>query len=286
MARTRSTAWWRRELKWAIPFVVGAVTYVICLRLVEDAAPTASADPADAGPVVALSLAVLGGGALAVVTGVIGVIRLVVLGIRYLRHKAGLYTKKEIATQSQADYREHAWRRSRSLRAQLARREVPPAITVWDVVPMQGEVFFLDRSAHYARYYGQDVYYSTQGGFFFGHPLFVAAGLGLTAAINSSRRSQAQAAAREQWREEQWVRVVVSNQRVLCLVGGQWLSFFYGGMTAVYPEVGQWTLICQFSDTSPMLLSGPDVPEIALMTVLMTHGPEALEQHPSLAPLR
>jgi hypothetical protein len=56
-------------------------------------------------------------------------------------------------------------------------------------------------------------------------------------------------------------------------------------MTAVYPEVDRWALVCQFDSTSPLLLHGPAAPAAALVTVLMTHGPEAIQQHPSLAPL-
>jgi len=75
---------------------------------------------------------------------------------------------------------------------------------------------------------------------------------------------------------------VASNQRLLCQVGGRWLSFHYSAMTAVYPEVGDWTLITQYGGTSPLMLSGLHVPAAALFTVLGTHGPDAVAVHPSL----
>lgn len=57
-------------------------------------------------------------------------------------------------------------------------------------------------------------------------------------------------------------------------------------MTAVYPEVDRWTLICEFGDaTEPRLLSGLSAPLMCVMTVLLTYGPDAVTQHPSLRPL-
>lgn len=201
------------------------------------------------------------------------------------RHVTGKYNAAERAELALRAHHEHAWARAVTLRANLNARQAPPTIHVWDVVPQHNEVFFSDIAANYARFYGQNVTYTTSNGFFFGNPLFVAAGVALTAASNAGRRSAAEAAAREQWREHQPVRLIVSNQRLVCNVGGQWLSFYYSAMTAVYPEVANWTLVCQFDSTPPLLLHGADVPTAALITTLMTYGPDAIAEHPSLRPL-
>jgi hypothetical protein len=53
--------------------------------------------------------------------------------------------------------------------------------------------------------------------------------------------------------------------------------------TALYPEVDRWTLICEFGGTAePLLLAGPDAALIGVMTVLLTHGSDAVAEHPSL----
>ncbi|RUQ98184.1 hypothetical protein [Labedella endophytica] len=195
------------------------------------------------------------------------------------RHAKGKFTPAE-------SLQRQAWSDAEHLLAALSRREAPATIRVWDLVPNQGEVFFYDVPSSYARYYGRDVTYSQSSGFAFGHPAFVLAAVGASAIGNVSRRSQAEAMAREQWREHQGVRLVVSNQRLLCQVGGQWLSFYYSAITALYPETEQWTLVCQFDSTSPLMLRGEYVPSASLITTLMTHGVEALEEHPSLARLR
>jgi hypothetical protein len=56
-------------------------------------------------------------------------------------------------------------------------------------------------------------------------------------------------------------------------------------MTAVYPEVDSWTLVTQFDSAEPLMLLGVDVPAAAVLTVRMTHGEDALVQHPGLMSL-
>jgi phage gp37-like protein len=185
-----------------------------------------------------------------------------------------------------AQARDAAWRASVDLYRSLLRREVPPGIRVWDVVSGPEEVFLFETPAVYARYYGSDVTYTTRGGFYFGHPAFVVTGLAVSAIANASARSRAEAMARAQWRERQVCRTLVSNQRIVCLAGGQQLSFYFNSMIAVYPEIDQSTLICQFDGASPLMLTGDAAPMIAIVAVLQTHGMQALEEHPGLARLR
>jgi hypothetical protein len=178
-----------------------------------------------------------------------------------------------------------AWDGARELRRMLLARQTPATVAVWDVVPYAGESFFCDVPISYARYYGTNASYARTSGFFFGRPTFVLAGLAATAVTNAARRSAAQNAAREQWREHATGRLVVSNERLLVQVGGRWLSFHYAAMTAVYPEPGSWALVCQFEDAEPLLLSGIYAPFAAVMTAFRTHGAQALVEHPGLQPL-
>jgi hypothetical protein len=272
-----------------VPLIIGVGAYLGLWTWSETLSASVNADdPADVGLAVAslaLLLLALIIPFVALIFFIVGIVRAVGDWRRDRRHATGRYNRAELADRAQQEQFAAAWRSSTHLRGALIRRELPPQIRVWDVVPHQGEAFFSDTAASYARFYGQDTTYATSGGFFFGYPLFVAAGVALSAAGNAARRSAAEATAREQWREHQGVRLVVSNQRLICNVNGQWLSFYYADMTAVYPEVDHWALVCQFGSTAPLLLQGLGVPSAALITVLMTYGPDAVAEHPSLARL-
>lgn len=159
---------------------------------------------------------------------------------------------------------------------------MPATIPLWEVVPEDGEVFFYELDAVYDRYYGRDATYQRANGFLLGSPVFILAGLAYTGLTNVSRRRAAEQEAASQWRDRQPTRVVVTNHRLVCLLGGQWLSYHYAAMNAVYPEAEARTLVCGFANIAPLRLSGPDAPILAVMTVFATHGLEGLQQHPSL----
>lgn len=274
----------RRHVRWAIPLLLGVIAFfglgTAGSALVNQATREGS-DPA--GALWGLLLVVLAyvAALVALVFVIVGIVTTLVQWRRRRLRAKGRLTPAERAAEAQAQAHLSAWDDARALRETLVRHHVPPQVTVWDVVPNAGEVFFVDAIVHYARFYGQEVPYSRSGGYFFGHPLFVVAGIALTEAGNAARRSAAEAAARTQWRDQQPVRLLVSNQRLICNVGGQWLTFAYAAITAVYPEVDDWSLICQFDSTSPLMLHGPAAPAAALITVLMTHGPDAVQHHPA-----
>ena len=274
----------RRHLRWLIPLILIPLTYLAgCLVLnTLDDVPTQ-------GPNVGLALTELSVAGLTVLLPLIGTVFAVVGGvsaIRSWRRSRGHFSRVERAANAAADQADIAWQQARHLRATLIERKIPEAITVWDVVPRPGESMFFDLRASYARHYGQDVTYTQRSGFFFGHPAFVLTGIAATQIGNSARRNAAEVAAQATWREWQECRVVVTNQRIICQAGGRWLTFDYDAMVAVYPEVEKWTLICNFGDRSePLLLSGLSAPTIAVMTLLVTHGVEAVRSHPSLQQL-
>ncbi|MFT7765567.1 hypothetical protein [Clavibacter tessellarius] len=205
--------------------------------------------------------------------------------MRGVRHEIARPAREAAAAQDLAARSAAGWAEACRLRAAILRGEAPPAITVWDVVLEPGEVLLYDVQADYERYYGRDVTYTRSGGLFVGSPAFVLGGMAATMIGNASRRNAAEAEAAEQWRELQPVRLVISDRRLLCQVGGRWLAFWYAGMTAVYPEVREWALVCQFPDAEPLRLRGVDAPIAAVITVLGTQGIAAVRDHPSLQAL-
>lgn len=202
------------------------------------------------------------------------------------RRARGTFTAHEIAERLKAENSAAAWNRAVGLRQMLERRELSEPVVVWDVVPFENEHFFMDGWANYERYYGHDVTYLRNSTVAFGHPLFVATAFALGAAGNASRRSQAERAALEQWREQQSVRLVVSNHRLLVRRGAEWLSFPYSSIRSIHPDPASWRVICEFEGTAPLMLSGEWVPAASVVAVMMTHGVDALSRHPGLAPLR
>lgn len=188
-------------------------------------------------------------------------------------------------TGASLDPADPAWSEARRLRRALLARQVPETIGLWEVVPEEGEVFFYDVPAVYDRYYGQDATYQRAGGLLLGSPAFLLAGLAVTGLANAQRRRAAEQQAATQWRDRQPTRVVVTNHRLVCLLGGQWLSYHYSAMNAVYPEVAARTLVCGFASIPPLRLSGADAPILAVMTIFATHGLQGLADHPSLRAL-
>ncbi|MCS5497365.1 hypothetical protein NY547_08970 [Cnuibacter physcomitrellae] len=282
----------RRHLRWVIPLVVGvvgvAVLFFFAAQTAEEINSYApgSSPTSLAGRLVLLLMGLIALGVACAVVTLVNGSRTLAEWLRTRRRAAGRYTPDEQARLDEAARLRDSWAAASQLRADLIARKVPPQVTVWDLAPYADEVFFVDAPVQYSRYYGTDVTYTQTSGFYYGRPSFVLAGVAASAIGNASRRSAASAQAREQWREHQSVRMLVSNKRIATrLANGQWLSFDFAAMSAVYPEPRDWTLICQFPSTSPLLLTGPAVPAASLLTLLMTHGPHAVAEHPSLEPL-
>ncbi len=169
--------------------------------------------------------------------------------------------------------------------ALLAGRPLQP-LTVWGVVLEDGEQAHFDCQVNYARFYGTDAVYQHVTGLFVGGSGFVAAGVAMTALGNSMRRSQAQAEAIQRWREQEYLRVLATDRRLICLVGGQWMSFYYSAVTAFYPEPENQSLVFEFSNAVPLALYGPPVSSLIAYTTHRIHGVHGLQNHPALVSLR
>lgn len=271
----------RRHARWTVPLLLAPATFFACVGGLAALNESGSADGwsvlAAFALIVGMFVAPVGLLAVSIVKGH--------ATYRDHRRARGRFTAAERAAIQRRDTSDGAWEDAQRLHRRLLARELPPTVAVWDVVPYEREEFFCDVPIRYARYYGMDVAYTQTSGFFYGRPSFVLAGIAANAMANAAQRSAAENLARAQWREHCTARLVVSNHRLLLQVGGRWLAFDYAAMTAVFPEPGSWSLVCQFADAEPLLLTGDFAPFAAVMTLYRTHGELALRQHPALVPL-
>lgn len=204
---------------------------------------------------------------------------------RYRRSK-GHFNKAERAQLEAQRIYDAGMDSARALAGRLSQGRTPAPIEVWGIVLEPGEELHLQISCDYARFYGLSGQYVHTSGFFWGQPAFVLAGLGVTAMANRSRRQAAEAASRQQWREMQRTSAFFTNRRILIQVGGRWLSFYYSGVTACYPEPENRSVVLDFPDTQPLLIGGPEAPLAAAYLVWALYGERGLASHPALQGLR
>lgn len=282
LTRPANVAPVHRHLRWSVPILLAAVLYVGGSSAIVGLTNGGNTDSPGA------AFAILGLGALAF-AGPIACLIYAARGahatFREHQRARGRFTRAERAARELQRLADAARGHARTLRRGLVRDVLPPTIQTWDVVAEPGESFFLDAPVNYSRYYGQDVTYSHTSGFYYGRPSFVLTGLALDTIGNRSRRSAAAAQAAAQWREHQVARLIVSDRRLICHAGGRWLSFYFGAMSAVYPQSDHWTLVAQFQDSEPLMLHGRCVPAASAITMYMTHGRDAVQNHPGLQSL-
>lgn len=200
------------------------------------------------------------------------------------------YRAKEISRRggppsTRADY-QAGYDRAGALLNGLASGGPHPSMTSYTVALEPGEVAVFQIRAHYSRYYGQTVHYHQGGGFAFGPPVFVAAAVTGNMIANRSAKKRAEQQAAEQWREQQYAPVLVTDRRLLINVSGQWLWFYYQAISAIHPAVDRFELVLEFSDTSPLRLEGPDVASVAVWVLGQRFDDQVLDNHPDLQNLR
>lgn len=276
-----------RHLRWLIPLALIPVTYVGCAALIRWITRHYEASGGEPGGWATVLIAVLflAAFALPIAAFIVFLVQAVKV-YRRGRRARGRFTKGEQALIDLHRSDASAWNHAAYLRRALRAHEVPARIgRPWELVPYPDEEFFLDVPAQYSRFYGQNVSYGQTSTFAFGHPAFVVGALAMTAVANGASRSSARRQAAEQWREHQEARVLVSNRRLICVADGRPLTFDFSAMVAVYPEVDQRTLVCQFDGAEPLMLHGMHVPPIAVITTMMALGPDAVAHHPSLTVL-
>lgn len=192
------------------------------------------------------------------------------------RRARGAQANHAGADRDQAYARE--WVRAQRVRDGLIEGRMPPVIAPHGLAARPGETFFVDTRAVGSRYTGAVDSPST------GLPAFVSAGLMVTGTYRR-HRTWLEAQCAPFWRRPVSVRVVCSDQRITVHTGRKRLSFPYAAMTAIYPAVGDATLVCEFAATPPLLLRGAAIPTVALLTVRQSAGADAVRTHPALGVL-
>ncbi len=282
---TERRSWWRRHRAWVIPAALVPVSYLVLV--VAGSSLGALGNDSDHVGWSLLGLLVLLCAMVAPIVFLVIALRNGYRAFRSWRRRHGHFTKREAIVRQQEDAHAAGWQHARWLRSVLEQRELPPEVEVWGVVPWAGEHFFLAGPLQYSRYYGTDVVYGQSSVVAFGRPAWVAGAVIGNAIGNSVARSRARSAAVTQWREHQQAEVLVSNERIVCnVVGRGWLSFPFTAVTAVYPDPERFNVVLEFGDTSPLSLTGPMAPAVSTLSVMLTHGHEALRTHPALEPLR
>lgn len=278
--RNSLRAFWLNRKSW-LKYVVGIIACgVLWLVLII----LASID-GNSGSSVGYAFAILGCMILAVVFAVLAVMRGWTAWRAHERSR-GRLLKSEKAEVSQRAEADDCWKAARYLAGELANDRIPHNLQVWGVVIHPSENVLADLPADYARFYGMNVSYAHSSAVFLGRASFMALGYGLNAMGNSSRRKAAERHAQTQWREIQRVRVIVTDQRLIChREDGRWLSFYYGSATAIYPEPENWNLVIDFHETEPLMIRGPAAPTACAAAIWATHGADGVMGHPGLARL-
>src|SRR5690606_11780221 len=144
-----------------------------------------------------------------------------------------------------------------------------------------GEVPYGEVVLEYSRFYSMDVQAQQRSGFYFGSAAFVAAGMIGDAVSNASARNRAAAMSQAQWRYNAPIPVTITNQRLLTLFEGQWITFEHQMVLAFYPEPQNYTFVLTFDVTSPLRLTGPWAPWASLMVAVGIYGLERVPHLPA-----
>jgi hypothetical protein len=170
--------------------------------------------------------------------------------------------------------------------------------SLFDALPLadqqvDGETCHAETEFQYARYYGLDVDVSVTRTvpaprlFGLRSPLDVIRDARDEAAfrraiVRAQREAQEMSAPR--WQDDRVVTTLLTEQRILCLVDGEWLSFWHAGVTELRVTLPEWSLVLAFDSGDPLQLRGPDVPWYALAVAYLVKGAPVLGL-PGFAPL-
>ena len=285
----------RRHLRWVVPLLLIPISaYVFALI-------AASALPSEDGPGVGWLVIVSGLGlGIAPVVFII----LAIIGAQKTYRRSRLFEKK-------MQKRHAAWTRKMEQQIvaeggprcdfeartmarvyathwfeALARGDSLPSSDDFNLNLEPGESLLDQYRAKYARFYGQNVTYSTGGVFAMGSPLFVAGAMIGSAVGRANARAQAQRVAAAQWREIQYVDVLVTDRRLIIPVGSRTLSFYFNAVAAFFPELEAMTLTLDFGDrTEPLQIFSPGIAATSVLLVRQLKGVEGLHTHPALKPI-
>lgn len=89
------------------------------------------------------------------------------------------------------------------------------------------------------------------------------------------------------WARPQSSRVIVTDRRLI--VGkpsSATTSLWWGSLVGFHPDLSRSSLLLDYGDGYPRVLSGPDMASAAVVGVVALYGVKALVEHPALEPLR
>ncbi|QKD79549.1 hypothetical protein [Actinomyces marmotae] len=156
----------------------------------------------------------------------------------------------------------------------------------WDVAIDTNEQVLADCPSDYARYYSEEARPLQPGTRVIGGPGGTSAGLD-AAPTAQRRRPWTRGPQGYRWRENQSVRALVTQRRVLVQRNDlHWLSFHYDAIVAIRPQLPAGVLILEFESASPLRLAGPASAVTAVAAVYALFGAQGLRDHPGLEPLR
>lgn len=188
-----------------------------------------------------------------------------------------------------------SWGAGRELAGQLVQGVPPPALTLWGLVLLPGEVAYLDVPVFYSRFCALDPLPVTPGRsvYYLGGRGDGAASGGLVVAATASliaetvELSRARDGTRTRWRGHQHTRAVVTDRRLLVLWHGRWLPYTYSQVLGFYPDLEHGQVRLEFRGAcAPVRLQGSAVPSIAAVLCWALHGPAGLRSHPGLLAFR
>ncbi|WP_125898895.1 hypothetical protein [Actinomyces gaoshouyii] len=156
----------------------------------------------------------------------------------------------------------------------------------WDVAIDANEQVLADCPSEYARYYSEKAHPLPPGTGVGGGSGGASAGLDAVP-LAQRHRLWTRSRPRHQWRENQSVRALVTQRRVLVQRNDlHWLSFHYDAIVAIRPQLPAGELILEFESVSPLRLAGPASAVTAVAAVYALFGAKGLRDHPGLEPLR
>jgi len=90
-----------------------------------------------------------------------------------------------------------------------------------------------------------------------------------------------------QWSQPLWCHVVVTDHRLLVrLPDGTLRSQWWSPLVGFEADLVAGHVVFDYGDGRPRLFSGPQAAVLAVTSVAMLYGPEALISHPALDPIR
>lgn len=163
--------------------------------------------------------------------------------------------------------------------------ECLPEIQLFGPVMYSGERALFDSPVAYARMYGGDGSYKTTNVLALGNRSFIAGSMAATGLINGARKARARREATPRWRDDQRVRLVTTNRRLLVYGPGQrWLTFDYAAISEFEPVVHHNMMRLHFASAPSLGLCGPPV-LAAMVLVAAATNPQHWMRDPRLRPL-